>query len=530
MQAADYVIVGAGSAGCVMAARLSENRDVRVVVLEAGGKDRSPNIKIPAAFPEQFHTKLDWDYYTEPEPHVNGRRLYIPRGKSLGGSSSMNAMLYVRGRPLDYDLWKEAGADGWGWDDVRPYFLKAEDDQRGGSEHHGMGGPCRIENARDPRGIVADLIKSANAVGIPDAQDYNSPEQDGVSMLQLFQKNGRRWSCADAYLKPAMSRSNLGVVTNAQVDRIEMDGTRVTGVTFTRHGRTETVRAYREVILSAGAINSPQILMRNGIGPAAHLRDVGVDVRHDLPGVGQNLQDHPFLTMMWEVNDPRTLFGAEHPKYLAQWLLRRTGPLTSTAAEATAFVRTRPGLPAADIQFHIAAVYFENHGAAEYEGHACGYAPTLIAPKSRGSIELRSADPLDKPRILTNSLSDPDDVASMVAGMRMGQAMMDAEPMRSKVVKRIHPSPGQMEGSDEDVEDALRERMELVYHPVGTCRMGTDEDAVVDPELRVHGLTGLRVVDASVMPVIPGGNTNAPTIMVAERAADLIKGRVPVSA
>ena len=524
MRAADYVIVGAGSAGCVLANRLSENRDVRVVLLEAGGKDRSPNIKIPAAFPEQFHTKLDWDYYTEPEAGANDRRLYIPRGKSLGGSGSMNAMLYVRGRPLDYDLW----GHGWEWDNVRPYFLKAEDDLRGGSEHHGIGGPCRIEEQRDPRGIIGDLIESAHAVGIPDAEDYNSPEQDGVSMLQTFQKRGRRWSCADAYLRPALHRDNLEVVTNAHVERLEMDGTRVTGVTFNRRGRRQTVRAYREVVLAAGAINSPQVLMTSGIGPAQHLREHGIEVRHDLPAVGRNLQDHPFITMMWEVDDPRTLYGAEHPKYLAEWLLRRTGPLTSTAAEATAFVRTRPGLPAADIQFHIAGVYFEKHGAEEYDGSCCGYAPTLLTPKARGSVTLRSADPLDKPRIVTNLLTEPEDVASMVAGMKLAQQMMDSEPMRSKVVKRIHPDPGQMEGGDEDVEEALRERVELIYHPVGTCRMGAtdDEDAVVDPELRVRGLAGLRVVDASIMPVIPGGNTNAPTIMVAERAADLIKGRV----
>ncbi len=526
MQAADYVIVGAGSAGCVMAARLSENRDVRVVVLEAGGKDRSPNIKIPAAFPEQFHTKLDWDYYTEPEPHAFGRRLYVPRGKSLGGSSSMNAMLYVRGRPVDYDLWKESGADGWGWDDVRPYFLKAEDDQRGGSEHHGVGGPVRIEGQRDARPIMADMLKAANAAGIPSARDYNSPEQDGVSMLQTFQKNGRRWSCADAYLRPAMKRENLEVVTSAQVERLELDGTRVTGVTFTRRGRTETVRAYREVIVCAGAINSPQVLMTSGIGPAEHLREFGIDVRVDLPGVGRNLQDHPFLTMNYAVNVGDTLYGAEHPKYLAQWLLKRTGPLTSTAAEASAFVRTRPGLPAADIQLHMGALYFDNHGAGEHEGDAIVSGPTLLTPKARGTVTLRSADPFDKPRIRTNLLSEPEDVASMVEGMKLVERLVASEPLRSKVTGRIDPRPGQMEGDDSDIEDALRERVELIYHPVGTCRMGTDDDAVVDPELRVRGLEGLRVVDASVMPVIPGGNTNAPTIMVAERAADLIKGRV----
>ncbi len=350
-------------------------------------------------------------------------------------------------------------------------------------------------------------------------------------MAQTFQKRGRRWSTADAYLRPAMKRENVEVVTNAQVERIEMEGTRVTGVTFRRGGRTETVRAYREVILCAGAINSPQILMTSGIGPAAHLREHGIEVRHDLSGVGQNLQDHPFLTMNYEVNEGNTLYGADHPKFLLPWLLRRKGPLTSTAAEAMAFVRTRAGLPAADIQLHMGPLFFENHGAETHEGDAVVCGPTLIAPKARGEVTLRSADPFDKPRILTNSLSEDEDVASMVAGMKLTQKIMDAEPMRSKVTRRLLPAPGVMEsGDDTEIADALRERMELIYHPVGTCRMGTDDDAVLDPELRVHGLVGLRVVDASVMPVIPGGNTNAPTIMVAEKAADLIKGRVAVPA
>ena len=527
MLAADYVIVGAGSAGCVLANRLSENRDVRVVLLEAGGKDRSPNIKIPAAFPEQFHTKLDWDYYTEPEPHCNGRRLYLPRGKSLGGSSSMNAMLYVRGRPIDYDLWEREGATGWNWESVRRYFLKAEDDQRGASEHHGIGGPCSIQEEADPRPINADLIRAANAVGIPDAQDYNSPEQDGVSMSQTFQRNGRRWSCADAYLRPALHRENLEVVTLAQVDALELDGDRVTGVRFRRRGRTRTIRAYREVILAAGAFNSPQLLMLSGIGPADHLRETGVDVRHDLPGVGRNLQDHAFLTMMWETTDTDTLYGADAPKYLLKWLATRKGPLTSTAAECMAFVRTRSGLPAADVQLHMGPLFFEKHGAEEYEGDCYTIAPTLLTPKARGEVTLRSADPSAKPRIVTNALSEPEDVASLVAGIKLAREMAASEPLRSKTVKAVLPGDEVFaSGDDEDIVEHLRERVELIYHPVGTCRMGTDDDAVVDPELRVRGLSGLRVVDASVMPVIPGGNTNAPVIMVAERAADIIKGRV----
>ncbi|MEA2293926.1 MAG: choline dehydrogenase [Solirubrobacteraceae bacterium] len=525
MREADYVIVGAGSAGCVLANRLTEDPAVRVVLLEAGGKDRSPNIKIPAAFAEQFHTKLDWEYYTEPERDCANRKLYLPRGKSLGGSSSMNAMLYVRGRPLDYDLWEQQGATGWGWDDVRPYFLRAENDERGGSEHHGIGGPVNIQNQRSPRRVNADFLEAAQAAGIPRSADYNGPEQDGCDMFQVFQKNGRRWSAADAYLRPAMKRDNLEVVTHATVVGLELSGDRVTGVRYkTRRGAEKTISAGREVILSAGAFGSPHILLLSGIGPADHLRELGVPVRHDLPGVGENLQDHPFLTMLYEMSDTHSLYKADAPKNLAEWVLRRSGPLSSTVAESVAFVRTRPGLPAADIQFHVGAAYFERHGEEEYDGHCFVIAPALLTPKARGRLELRSTDPSTHPRIWTNTLSEPEDVASMLAGIKLAREIVGTAPLSRKIVKHIKPSSDIV--SDEDVIEHLRQRVELIYHPVGTCRMGRDELAVVDPETRVRGLKGLRVVDASVMPVIPGGNTNAPTMMVAERAADLIRGRV----
>ena len=340
MSSPDYVIVGAGSAGCVLANRLSEDPSVRVLLLEAGGKDRSPNIKIPAAFPNQFHTKLDWDYATEPEPHVDDRSLYIPRGKSLGGSSSMNAMLYVRGRPLDYDLWERQGAPGWGYKDVLPYFLKSEDNARGASEFHGAGGPLRVSEQRSPRPLNRRLLAASEAAGIPRIDDYNGPEQDGASMFQVNQRNGRRWSAADAYLRPAMKRPNVEVRTKVTVLGVEFEGGRAVGVRIRDgRGREEVVRAEREVLLSAGAIGSPQLLLLSGIGPADHLREVGVEVRHDLPGVGHNLQDHPFVTVIWEVSDQQTLYGADKPKPLVEWLLRRTGPLSSSVAEVVAFVR-----------------------------------------------------------------------------------------------------------------------------------------------------------------------------------------------
>lgn len=522
----DYVIVGAGSAGCVLANRLTEDPSVQVLLLEAGGKDRSLNIKIPAAFPKQFHSKIDWDFATEPEPAVNDREMYIPRGKGLGGSSSMNAMLYVRGRPLDYDGWAAQGAPGWGYQDVLPYFNKSEDNARGASEFHGEGGPMCISEQRSPRRVSQRILAATGAAGIPVIEDYNGPEQDGVSMFQVFQKNGKRWSAADGYLKPAMKRPNLTVRTGVTVCNVEFDGDRAVGVNITsgRGGKKrELVRASREVLLAAGAIGSPQLLLLSGIGAAEELRAAGVTPRHELPGVGRNLQDHPFLTVISEVSDEDTLLEAEKPKYLAEWVLRRSGPLTSTVAEVNAFTRSRPGLPAADLQLHMGAAYFDDHGAESYDEHCMVIGVTLITPKARGRVWLRSSDPTAKPRILTNSLSDPDDVASLVAGVKLSRKIAAESPVKEVLVKEVKPGPDVI--SDEDIEDDLRARLMLLYHPVGTCRMSDDHpEAVVDSQLRVHGLQGLRVIDASIMPIIPGGNTNAATIMIAEKAADLIRG------
>ena len=530
-QAFDYIIVGAGSAGCVLANRLTEDPATRVLLIEAGGPDRSPNIKIPAAFAKQFHTKFDWDFSTEPEPHVDGRSLYVPRGKSLGGSSSMNAMLYVRGRPLDYDLWESQGAAGWGWREVLPYFLKSEDNVRGASEFHGAGGPLRVSNQRSPRAEVdRRLIAASEAAGIRRSHDYNGPEQDGVAMFQVNQRDGRRWSTADAFLRPAMKRPNLEVMTRTRTLRVDLEGDRAVGVQIDRpRTRGRSIRAEREVILSAGAIQSPQLLLLSGIGSADEVRSIGLEARHNLPGVGRNLQDHPFVTLIWEISDQNTLHRADRPKPLAEWVLRRTGPLTSSVAEVVAFVRTRPGLPAADVQFHMGAAYYEDHGAETYDGHCAVIAPVLVSPQARGQVWLRSADPTAKPRIVTNSLSAPDDLRSLVDGMELAREIASQGPMREIIVSEIKPGSDQRDRTD--LESDLRRRLMLIYHPVGTCRMSdVGDDAVVDSSLRVHGLKNLRVVDASVMPIIPGGNTNAPTIMLAERAADLIRGRMPHSA
>jgi len=374
------------------------------------------------------------------------------------------------------------------------------------------------------------FLEASEAAGIPRSHDYNGPEQDGAAMFQVTQHNGKRWSGADAYLRPVMDRPNLQVRTGAQVRRVELEAGRAVGVRLGgRFGRDEVVRAGREVILSAGAIQSPQLLLLSGIGAADDLGSAGVEVRHDLPGVGHNLQDHPFVTVLSSVRDQQTLYGADKPKHLAEWMLRRSGPLTSSVAEVVAFVRTRAGLPAADVQFHMGAAYYEDHGAEEYDGHAMVIAPVLVSPQARGQVWLRSADPAAKPRIVTNTLSEPEDVSSLVAGMELAREIASQSQLREMVTSELKPGAGVTDRAD--LEADLRRRLMLIYHPVGTCRMSDDgEDAVVDSELRVHGIDGLRVIDASVMPVIPGGNTNAPTVMVAERGADLIRGRVSAPA
>ncbi len=534
MPSAHYVIVGAGSAGCVLANRLSEDPSTRVLVLEAGGSDRDLNVMIPLAFSAQFHGKRDWDYSTEPEPGAANRRLYVPRGKQLGGCSAMNAMLYVRGRPLDYDLWEEQGASGWGWKDVQPYFLRSEDNARGASEHHGAGGELRVEEHREARAINEPILAGFEAEGIRRIDDYNTPEQDGATMFQVTQKGGRRWSAADAFLRPAMKRPNVQVVTHAQVLRLELEGTKVVGVRYRdKRGAEHVAHADREVLLSAGAINSPQILMLSGIGPGAQLQQQGIPVVQDLPGVGENLQDHPMFTMNYAIRGEGaagTLYGADKPAQLLKWLATRRGPLTSTAAESVVFWRSRPGLPAADIQFHCGGLYYEQHGAAEHDGPAMVLVPVLVSPRSKGRVTLRSPDPLAAPAILTNALVEDEDAAALVAAVKLARRVAASGPLAPHVDRELLPGPSAQ--SDEEIDAAVRERIELIYHPVGTCKIGAADDdlAVVDPELRVRGIEGLRVVDASVFPVIPGGNTNAPTYMVAERAADLVRGRVPATA
>ena len=521
MRIYDYVIIGAGSAGCVLAARLSEDPDTTVCLVEAGGSDRNLNVKIPAAFPKMFRTARDWDYFSDPEPGLMGRRLFMPRGKMLGGSSSMNAMLYVRGNAYDYDDWSKHGADGWSYDEVLPYFRRSEDFARGGDDYHGVGGPLHVNDLRSRLPLNDRLVAASMQAGLPFNPDYNGARQEGVGYFQVNQHHGHRWSAADAWLRPAMGRKNLTVHTHAQVLGIDVAGGAATGARIATRSGTESVRAEREVLLSAGAIGSPQLLMLSGIGPADHLASHGIEAVVDNPNVGAHYQDHPFYLINWETSARGTLAEAEQPGQLLQFLLRGRGMLTSTVAEATAFFRSRPGLPAPDMQFHMGAAYFHNHGFDTHDKPAFVIAPTLVAPQSRGEIRLRSADPGEQPSIVGNHLTEAADVDAMLAGMELAREIAAQPRLAGTTGRELHP--GEAARDRAALTKALRRETELIYHPTSTARMGPSETSVVDAALRVYGVDRLRVVDASVFPTIPRGNTNAPTYMVAERAADLIR-------
>ena len=518
----DYVIVGAGSAGCVLADRLSEDPTVSVCLIEAGGPDSRREVRIPAAFSKLFGTPYDWAFETEPEPHLDGRRLYWPRGKMLGGSSSLNAMIYMRGNRRDYDGWRDAGNAGWGFDEVLPYFKRAEHQERGASEYHGVGGPLNVADPRCVNPLSAAFVQAGVERGMPRNPDFNGAEQDGVGLYQVTQKRGRRWSAADAYLRPALRRPNLTVLTGAHATRLVVEAGRAVAVEYVADGQGQRVIADREVILCGGAIGSPHLLLLSGIGPADQLRAHGVPVVLDLPGVGWHLQDHPAAGVAYACTQPVSLAGAEQLRHLARYLALKRGPLTSNVAEAGAFCRTDPAASAPDLQYHFGPTYFSSHGRANPEGHGFTFGATLIRPRSAGHIELRSADPLDPPAITGNYLAEEADVRVLVAGVELARELAGArafDPFRGAEV-----SPGTEVRGAAAIERFLHGSLETLYHPTGTCRMGSDELAVVDPALQVRGVEGLRVVDASVMPETVGGNTNAPTIMIAERAADLMRG------
>ena len=519
----DYVIVGAGSAGCVLANRLSEDPDVSVLLLEAGGPDTNDLVHLPAAFPALYRSAQDWDHSTVYEPHANDRRIYLPRGKVLGGSSSLNAMIYIRGNRADYDGW---GLDGWGFDDLLPYFKRAEDNERGADEFHGAGGPLPVSEGRSRNPVSQAFLNAAGAYGLPANPDFNGAQQEGVGWYQVTQRGGARASAAVSYLHPVLDRPNLAVETHVHALAIVFEGERAVGVRGARLSEPLDFRAEREVIVACGTYNSPQLLMLSGLGRPEELEQLQIEVVAEVPQMGLNLHDHPNAGMVYAIEEEISLFGALNDENLALFKTEGRGPLTSNVAEAGGFVRTRDGLAAPDVQFHFVPGRFESEGLVPGDGHGFSLGACVLKPKSRGYVALGSPDPTAKPLIVHNYLEHPDDVAALVAGVRMGLEICGTEPLAGLATELVQ---GPDSNSDEDILAKARQHMMTLYHPVGTCRMGDDDGAVVDRDLRVRGVERLRVVDASVMPEVPSGNTNAPTIALAERAADLIRGRAPLA-
>jgi choline dehydrogenase len=519
----DYVIVGAGSAGCVLANRLSEDPDVQVLLLEAGPPDSKENIHVPLGYLQLARTDVDWDYNSAPEPLCNGRRIPLPRGKVLGGSSSMNAMVYIRGNRLDYDEW---GVGGWSSSDLLPYFLKAEDNERGASRWHAVGGPLPVSEERSGNLMSRAFVEAGVQAGLARNEDFNGDEQDGVGMYQVTQRGGMRASAAVAYLHPAMERENLTVMPHLQVLRVLFEDTRAVGVVASQLGQEQELRAEREVILCAGAYNSPQLLMLSGIGPAEHLLMREIEVLLDQPAVGENLSDHAGAYVVFTTPEPQSLLLALEPAALEQYEATRSGPFASNLAESGGFARVAADAPAPDTQFHFAPVHIVDEGMSDPEEHGVWVSPCLLTPHTRGSVRLASNDPSAKPIVHNNFYSTGDDLQRMIAGLRLTLEICSQAALAPYCAEPFTAPEG-------DSEAALREHVARttfsVYHPVGTCRMGEDADAVVDEQLRVNGVSGLRVVDASVMPTVPRGNTNAPTIAVAERAADLIRHGRPLA-
>jgi choline dehydrogenase-like flavoprotein len=524
----DYLIVGAGSAGCVLAARLSEDPSVHVTLVEAGPRDTSVAVHCPAGMALiAKQGKPAWTFETVPQPGLNGRRGYQPRGKVLGGSSSVNAMIYMRGHRADYDGWAAAGNPGWGYEEVLPFFKRAEHNERGADAWHGSGGPLNVAELRSPARWRDAFVRAGVEAGQPVNPDFNGAEQEGFGTFQVTQRNGERCSAAKAYLTPNLGRPNLQVLTDAQVLRVRFEGRRAVGVDVRLGGAEKTLTARSEVLLSAGALQSPALLQLSGVGPGAALQALGLPVVHDLPGVGRHLHDHIDVVQVVDAPHLTDTFGISPAGLWAglravfEWRRQRTGLLTTNYGEAGAFVRSSPDEPLPDLQLHFVVAKLVDHGRATVLGHGYSCHVCLLRPKSRGSVGLASPDPLAAPLIDPAFLSDADDAARLVRGFKLMRHIL-AQPALAAHGGRELPASAAAR-SDAEIERYVREHADTIYHPVGSCRMGPGPLDVVDARLRVHGLQGLRVVDASVMPAIVGGNTNAPTIMIAEKAADMIR-------
>ena len=522
----DYVVVGAGSAGCVLANRLTEDGKHSVLLLEAGPEDRYLWIHIPIGYGKtMFHKKYNWGFQTDPEPTMHDRRMYWPRGRGLGGSSSINGLIYVRGQPEDYDRWAAAGNAGWSWQDVRPYFIKSEHNSRGPSEYHGGDGPQWCSDIQPPHELMDAIIRAGQEIGVPRNDDFNGARQEGVGYYQLFTRKGWRCSSAVGYLRPARKRPNLTVRTGAHATRILFEGTRAVGIEYRRRGKLHRVRAAREVILAAGAIQTPQLMQLSGLGPAKPLQALGIPVVADLPGVGDNLQDHLQIRLIYKITKPITTNDqlaslSGKMRMGLDWLLHKRGPLAVGINQGGLFARLMPQAATPDIQFHFATVSADVAGGAPHPWPGCTFSVCQLRPESRGSVRIMSRDPMQAPSIKANYLSTELDRRYAIESLKYARRLAGTEALRPYI--REEYRPGEAACSDDELLDFARDYAQTIFHPSGTCRMGNDAMAVVDSRLRVRGVAGLRVVDCSIMPTLVSGNTHAPAVMIGEKASAMI--------